>query len=88
MSIEVRNLTKHFGDFIALDDVASGSRPASWSHCLVFGLGKTTLLRIISGLEVRGLRPACTFTARTPPLSACATGRLASCSSIMRCSAT
>ena len=52
MSIEVRNVSKRFGDFQALDDVslevASGSLTALLGPC---GSGKSTLLRIIAGLE-------------------------------------
>ncbi|MCD4748578.1 MAG: sulfate ABC transporter ATP-binding protein [Thermoanaerobaculales bacterium] len=52
MSIEVRNITKHFGDFRALDDV-NLSVPTGKLVALLgpSGSGKTTLLRIIAGLE-------------------------------------
>jgi sulfate/thiosulfate transport system ATP-binding protein len=52
MSIEVKNINKRFGNFVALDDV-SLSFPAGELTALLgpSGCGKTTLLRIIAGLE-------------------------------------
>jgi len=52
MSIEITNVGKRFGDFVALDDV-SVSIPAGSLTALLgpSGGGKSTLLRIIAGLE-------------------------------------
>ncbi|MDR0736570.1 MAG: sulfate ABC transporter ATP-binding protein [Zoogloeaceae bacterium] len=52
MSIEVRDIHKQFGDFIALDDI-SLAFPGGQLTALLgpSGCGKTTLLRIIAGLE-------------------------------------
>jgi len=52
MSIDVRNVTKTFGDFVALDDVTV-SLPTGQLTALLgpSGGGKSTLLRVIAGLE-------------------------------------
>ncbi|TXF13448.1 sulfate ABC transporter ATP-binding protein [Pelomicrobium methylotrophicum] len=53
MSIEVRNIYKTFGSFVALDNI-SLEFPTGGLAALLgpSGCGKTTLLRIIAGLEV------------------------------------
>src|SRR4051794_32467954 len=53
MSITAQNVTKRFGNFVALDNV-SLECPAAQLVALLgpSGSGKTTLLRIIAGLEV------------------------------------
>ncbi len=53
MAIEARNVTKRFGDFVALDDVSITVASNSLTALLgPSGSGKSTLLRVIAGLEV------------------------------------
>src|SRR5580704_4336429 len=52
MSIQVRNVSKSFGDFHALDDVSVDIDSGELTAVLgPSGGGKSTLLRIIAGLE-------------------------------------
>jgi sulfate/thiosulfate transport system ATP-binding protein len=52
VAIEARNVTKRFGDFVALDDVSIAVESGSLTALLgPSGGGKSTLLRVIAGLE-------------------------------------
>src|SRR5476651_1931134 len=54
MTIEVKNINKRFGDFVALNNVSLDFPQGELTALLgPSGCGKTTLLRIIAGLEAQ-----------------------------------
>ena len=76
MSIEIRNISKNFGNFKALGDVSLDIESGE----------------LVALLGPSGWRPlttaAFTSVAKTPPKCMCASGRWGLCFSTTRCSAT
>ena len=52
-SVEIDHVSKHFGSFVAVDDVSLTVRRGEFFSLLgPSGCGKTTLLRMIGGFEI------------------------------------
>src|SRR5438034_44322 len=69
MAIGVRQITKRFGDFVALDDVSLAIPSGSLTVLLgPSGSGKSTLLRIIAGLEAPDVGEVTIFETDATPL--------------------
>ena len=75
MSIEISGVGKRFGDFVALDDV-SVSIPTGQLTALLgpSGGGKSTLLRIIAGLEQADVGTVDPFDVHAPRVGLLETG--------------
>ena len=89
MSIEVSGVSKRFGDFVALDDV-NVTLPTGQLTALLgpSGGGKSTLLRIIAGLDTADTRQRRPSRAPTPPSCRPRSATSASCSSTTPSSST
>src|SRR5213596_3272039 len=69
MAIHALNVTKRFGDFVALDDVSLAIPSGSLTVLLgPSGSGKSTLLRVIAGLEVPDAGEVTIFETDATPL--------------------
>jgi len=67
MSIVVSGITKRFGDFTALDDVSLEIPAGSLTALLgPSGGGKSTLLRVIAGLEQPDAAASASSSSTTP----------------------
>ncbi len=88
MSIELRNISKKFGDFVAVDNINLHIETGELVALLgLSGSGKTTLLRIIAGLETPDTGEVL-FHGEDASASASASARSVSYFSITRCFAT
>ena len=71
MAISVQNVSKNFGDFVALDDVSIDVPDGSLTALLgPSGSGKSTLLRVIAGLERPDTGTVCISGQNATPLPA------------------
>ena len=84
MSIEVRNLSKRFGSFSALRDVALKSVQGNYLHCSGHRVPEKLLYSALSPDWKRRMLDRCCFTARMQLTSMCASGRWVSYFSTMR----
>lgn len=50
MELQIQNVTKHFGDKTAVNDVSLTLTPGVWGLLGANGAGKTTLMRIVAGI--------------------------------------
>lgn len=50
MELQIQNVTKHFGDKTAVNDVSLTLTPGIWGLLGANGAGKTTLMRIVAGI--------------------------------------
>jgi len=74
MAIGVRQVTKRFGEFVALDDVSLAIPSGSLTVLLgPSGSGKSTLLRVIAGLEVPDAGEVTIFETDATPLPSATT---------------
>ena len=89
MRIDINSVSKHFGDFTALQDVSLEVPEGSLTALLgPSGSGKSTLLRIIAGLEMPGHRHGGHRRRRRQPPGPAEARASGSCSSTTRRSRT
>ena len=88
MSIDITGVTKNYGDFVALDNVSLTIPTGSSPRCSgPSGGGKSTLLRVIAGLETADTGTV-SIEGTTPPSCRRRSATSASCSSTTPSSST